>query len=47
MRTKKEIEDKLIFVRHQIWRNGSDSHVWEKVKDYLEWVIQPKKRKVR
>lgn len=41
MKTEKEIKDKLIFVRHKIWRNGYDSNVWEKVEEYLNWVLEP------
>lgn len=39
MRTEQEIKDKLIFVRHKIWQNGSDVDIWYKVKQYLDWVL--------
>lgn len=45
MRTKKEIEERIKFINRQIWKNDNNLYTWCKLKEYLEWVIEPKKKK--
>lgn len=40
MKSKEEVEEQLYYVRHQIYKNGKDVNVWEKVEKYLKWVIE-------